>query len=205
MGRAAGDVVLEGRLLTRRGTIRIRSGDPDGALRHLRRSARLLRRRAAGWAGLEQLFHAHAYSLASVAQRRRGRYLAARHDLLRALAIVRGIVRGIGDAGLEELGDLARLDLLYGRFDAALRAAVAARRCLSDDAPPTATMDALGNEARVRIATGDLPGARRLAERRLAATASRRRTACWATWRWWRAIWTGPAATSRVPATTTST
>jgi DNA-binding SARP family transcriptional activator len=164
VARGAGDRMLEGRLLARRGMIRLLSGDPERALGELRQAARLLRRPTAGWGGLEHVFHAEAYSLAAVAQRDRGRYRAARHDVLRALAIV----RRIGDVGVEELDDLAGLDLLHGRYDAALRVAVAARRCLPDDAPPLDRIRVLGREARVRMATGDLPGARRLAERRLA-------------------------------------
>jgi predicted ATPase/DNA-binding SARP family transcriptional activator len=162
-GRELGDLVLEGRSLNRRGLLRIFDGRPDEARPFLRQAARLLRRRSGGWGGIEQLFHGVAYSLLADAQRDRAAHGPARHDALRALAIV----RSVGDRGLEELHDLVVLDLLFGDHDAALRVAIAARRCAHEGVPARQRLRALADEARARTALGDLAGARGLTERGL--------------------------------------
>jgi predicted ATPase/DNA-binding SARP family transcriptional activator len=164
LARSRGDRVLLARSLIRWGKLRLRADDPPEALRLFRRAARELRLPSPRWRGRDQLFRAQAFALAGVAQHRRGAYGAARHDHLRAVAVA----RGVGDLALEELDAVVVTDLLFGRYDAALKVASAMLRCTPVDAPPAVTIRVLGLDARARIARGDLVGARSSAERRLA-------------------------------------
>ena len=164
IARAHGDRVLLGRSLVRLGKLRLRADDPEGALDLLRRAARELRTPSPRWRGRDRLFRAQAFGLAGVAQRRLGRYAAARHDHLGAVALA----RSVGDLALEEMQTVVGTDLLFGRYDAALRVATAMLRCTPPDAPPFVAIWVLGLEGRARVAMGDLAGARSSARRRLA-------------------------------------
>jgi tetratricopeptide (TPR) repeat protein len=134
----------------------LRVGGPGRAEPPARAAVRALDRPSRAWERIDRVQLAYAWRLLAKVAEASGRYGAARHDLLRSIALF----RSVGDPGLPELSRTLRLDVAYGRYAAARRAAGAAHRCLPPDAPGPARTHVAADRARLAVALGEIDAAR---------------------------------------------
>lgn len=165
-----GDRLLTLRAHRRLARLRLRAFDPPSAVEHASRAIDALRGHASAWGWVGMGAFAGAYRTRATTRSVAGQYEAARRDLLESIRL---FGRLLHDPAPPELGRLLRLDVGFGRLDAALDVLAEMESGVGPDAPMKVRLEVVLDRARLQLARGDADAVRAACTRGLALAADR--------------------------------
>lgn len=165
-----GDRLLALRAHRRLARLRLRASDPIAAVDHATRAIEALQGHTSDWGWVGMGGFAGAYRTRATTRSVAGEYDAARQDLLRSIRLFR---RMLDDPAPLELGRMLRLDVAFGRLDAALEVLAEMESSLGQGAPIKARVEVLLDRVRLQLARGDADAVRDACIRGLALASER--------------------------------